>query len=294
MKYRARAPWLLLLTGCAPELDDRASLLSEARLIALIASPAEVRAGESVRLTPIVAGPLRQTPSLSLSFCDRKQPLADPRPLASECLTGTDPQLSAEQNGFQGTIPAGACALFGPDPSNDELRPTDPDATGGYYQPVVVAGLPTPAVASVRIHCPLPDLAPEASRALDEEYELNQNPQLLSLRILGHAESDLTLTAGVPSTLSVTWRSGSLESYPVAPLDGSQLEHRTETLRLSWFSEAGTFASSATGADSENSNASTNSFTAPERGGTVQVWVVAEDSRGGADYVHRRFDIKSR
>ena len=61
-------------------------------------------------------------------------------------------------------VPADACFLFGPEVSSAELRPRDPDVTGGFYQPmrVSVAGAETTAFGLLRIRCNLGSAGAEA------------------------------------------------------------------------------------------------------------------------------------
>jgi hypothetical protein len=255
--------------ACAPDFEDQPYLVDRPRLIAVIAEPAELRPREAVTLTPVVVGPGAQNLEASWRFCTAPPRVADPRPIADSCLSesGTSNQ----------TIPADACARFGPDPADGKQRPTDPDSSGGFYQPVVIDGLGEPAVARVRIHCPLPDVAAELSQQLEQRYVLNHNPELLGL------ESS-ELRAGVVSRLRVNWSATSAETYAFLPIDGSRIETRRESLRVSWFTTLGKLGASTT-------DSSENTLLLPSEASHVALWVVLQDSRGGSDAKHFRLEV---
>jgi hypothetical protein len=72
-----------------------------------------------------------------------------------------------------------ACSFFGPNaPPNG--RPTDPDPTGGYYQPVVAFVDDEPDLGTIRIDCGSGNAEPVEYRA---RYRANENPAIDSLAI---------------------------------------------------------------------------------------------------------------
>src|SRR5262249_50002773 len=97
-------------------------------------------------------------------------------PIAS----GAPPSVSAQ-------TPFEACQRFGPDPPPGMFRARDPDGTGGYYQPLLVAGGPATTVALERILCNLARAPTDVSLAYRRQYQPNQNPAIadLSARIEG-------------------------------------------------------------------------------------------------------------
>jgi hypothetical protein len=285
----------VVLLACAPDFDDRPYLLEHARLVAVIADPPEARPREAVTLTPVVAGPGARNLQPTLRFCVEPTAPADPRPVAESCVAGHGLPLDESGESAVGTIPGDACARFGPDPASGELRPADPDATGGFYQPVVATGLPEPSVTRVRIQCPLPDVSADLARDFAEQYVPNRNPELLTLELLvdGVARPvESSIRAGRPNHLRVTWSGGSVEDYARIAPDGTAIERRTESLRVSWFTTSGLLGSSATGPEAAtNPASSSNTFIPDSRNGQTDLWVVLQDSRGGSAAQHWRLRV---
>ena len=281
----------LVLVGCAPSFDEHPYQIADARLIAVIAEPAEVRPGDTVTLSPVVAG--RGTGELSFRFCTAQLPLTDPRPASERCFDDPGIALTPHGNAARGSVPTDACARFGPDPAGAKLRPSDADATGGFYQPVVVEGLGTVSLALLRIHCPLPDAPADLSNELARRYELNQNPEFGALQqMLSCSPADVALHAGAPNELIINWSEASRESYVWLAPGAGALETRHEQLRVSWFVSNGSLASSATGgSETDRATFSSNTF-APDPGvDSAELWLVLQDSRGGNAAKHWRFSV---
>jgi hypothetical protein len=85
-------------------------------------------------------------------------------------------------------------------------------------------------------------------------------------------------------------------SEPFAYLDpqSHELVDRHEAMRVSWFATAGSFDTDHTGRlESEFSQTSSdNTWTAPEEPGTVFMWVVLRDDRGGVDWQSFRVNVQ--
>jgi hypothetical protein len=64
------------------------------------------------------------------------------------------------------------------------------------------------------------------------------------------------------------------------------VETRHESMRVSWFSTAGRFQDAVTGREEDEFGQTTteNVWTAPEATGTVRVWAVVRDARGGQSF----------
>jgi hypothetical protein len=109
-------------------------------------------------------------------------------------------------------------------------------------------------------------------------YVANHNPQPDLLAVDG-----ATLHAGAPATLTVTWPPDTAESYPVYDVATQTLVPHREALRVSWYATAGTFTDERTGraADDPATDSSTQ-LTAPA--GTVYIWAVLRDDRGGVGW----------
>lgn len=284
----------LSLAGCAPELEDRPYLLGREQLIAAVAEPPEVRPGAEIRVTPIGAPREVRAGAGHYGFCAQAPPPADPRTVAEACFREDGRALSADDDGARGNVPADACARFGPDPVGSGFRPRDADATGGFYQPLVIEGFGPPSVAQVRVLCPLPDVPVDLARAYVETYTPNRNPTGLKLeRETSDGWRPLERVGGGEQVkLRVTWDPAARERYVWVAPDASELEPRVESMSVAWFTTGGTLAEARTGrAEDDPSSDSENGFEAPAEAGTVRIWAVVHDSRGGSAVVSERVQI---
>lgn len=73
------------------------------------------------------------------------------------------------------------------------------------------------------------------------------------------------------------------ESYAWFNPESRTLEVRHESIRISWYASAGRFENAVTGRDESEFTISTafDSWTAPSKAGTVRLWAVIRDDRGG-------------
>lgn len=226
------------IVGCAPDLDGGASVVNRAELIAVSSQPAEAKPGEAVEYRALYVSPAAAADSSGLAwgFCTVQKPLALIGPVAPECLEQDSPDLlpigsGAEVMGSSVEIPKEACSTFGPTPAQPKpgmppSRPTDPDPTGGYYQPVVVR-VPTDAapeyvVGVTRLDCGLSGASQEQSIEYTKRYRRNENP-LLDQLVVRRATSDeesvvfdqpptVVVAPGERVTLSARWASCPLTS----------------------------------------------------------------------------------
>lgn len=76
------------------------------------------------------------------------------------------------------------------------------------------------------------------------------------------------------------------ESYAWFNADTRAVETKHESIRVSWFSTAGRFGDAVTGRDEgEFAQVTTdNTWTAPDTKGTVRIWLVIRDARGGQSF----------
>jgi len=271
----------LCLTACAPTFDDQPYLVDEPRLIDVVVTPPEARPGESVTLTPVVASAQSSAVALSVWLCPEPTAVGDPRPVHESCLPPPSDSIALNVRGTRLQIPRDACARFGPTPVAAETRPADPDATGGYYQPIAIGGLNVVTSARIRIRCPLPNLSTDLARTFEEQYTSNSNPAIGGLTLVraGAEQTDLSLPAQGSVELRLIWDAGSVESYVAPAPDNGSLVWRTESLRVTWFTSRGVLASSATGPDSEPGS-STNTLSADAS--ALDLWAVLQDDRGGS------------
>jgi hypothetical protein len=283
------------VAACTPELDDRPFSIERERLIAVLLEPPELRPGAELRVTPVLAGRQRGSTTPSYHFCAAPPPPADPRSIAEACLTDTRLSLSLEGESARGDVPPEACARFGPDPTGSDFRPRDPDETGGFYQPLVSLGFGEPSVAELRLLCPLPDVPIDLSRAYSERYQPNHNPEGLRLEQAQGEEWHPLSSArgGERLRIRVAWSESARERFVWLSADGAALVDRIEAFRVAWFVTDGNVDQAGTAvSESEPDNQSENTFEAPEQAGTVQLWAVVHDSRGGTAAVSGVLDVE--
>jgi hypothetical protein len=281
----------LLLVNCVPKTGNPAWLVTEERIIGVRADPAEAAPGDLVQYTSLVVSPsgTEETPDLWWSLCNLRKPVAENTPVAQACLTG-DRAQAAQGGSVAIQTPSTACVNFGPlapPSSKGTLRPTDPDATGGYYQPIRLDLGTEQAIVRERLHCDLAGASLLLSQEFRARYTANQNPTLLSLSALvGDTPVSLdAIPADQPIRLLATWSADSAESYPVFFPASQTIVDRREALWVSWFVTAGAVDDSITGRGEDDPEVATeNAWRSPAGAGTVFLWLVLHDSRGGADF----------
>jgi len=269
-----RLALLLLLAGCEDALDQRLALVTEPRVLAVVSDPAEAKPGASVTFSALVAspqGPLAEPPAWAL--CTAPKPPTEDNAVATGCLADQVVELGSGAQTMT-TIPMDACMLFGPDVPPGGFRPRDPDATGGFYQPVrattAEAGV---AFGFTRITCNLAGAPGDVAHDYQTMYVANANPVLHPIALAQAApDTDVMLTA--------SWEAP--ESYLYYDPTSQTLVTRREAMRVSWFATAGTLPVDATavGEDDPATSVSTTWHT-PATPGPVWLWVVLRDSRGG-------------
>jgi hypothetical protein len=231
-----------------------------------------------------------------------------------------------------GALPTNGCRQFGPNPPllNDGGalgRPADPDSTGGYYQPVRVLSDSgdIQAVGQTRLHCDLAGATSDILREYSFRYRNNANPSIDELVAVTDSEQTLTPDGpgvpalGVTAGRTVRFRLGwsrcdenvpcppgstdqcdepdactGAESYVLFELTTRQLVERRESMRVSWFATAGSFANDNTGRAAEEYPlvSTENDWTAPDFAGDVLLWTVLRDSRGGVSWNAYRLTVR--
>jgi hypothetical protein len=215
----------LPLLSCKPNLNETVSLVTEARVLAVQATPAEGAPSDTASFTALIVDPngLVPSPLIAWDFCTDRNPLANLGPINPVCLSPDNPNLVPIGTGPQasGTIPAIACRQFGPEVpqvTGNETpgRPVDPDPTGGYYQPVsLFVPLASGLVGSfygTRISCGLSGGTSDQSNDYLARYHVNVNPAIASLSIAGgtplqtdQGSAPNTIPAGQKLQLEVAW-----------------------------------------------------------------------------------------
>ncbi len=235
-----------LSAGCQPNLGSAPSVIDGPRILAVQANPAEAAPGTMVSYTALTvygnnAGTGEPGPSVMLpidwAFCTKEKPLSDLADISEYCFTYLDDasasfltELTPSPSGGSATgfIPTQACMLFGPalPPAMNGMppgRPTDPDPTGGYYQPVRLilqsSGAPLLVAEESRLlGCGLPGATNVVYTQFQMEYHANTNPALTGIEVV---------SGGVTTPLSPDSDTGTGPGFPVKA--GSKI-----TLRASW------------------------------------------------------------
>jgi hypothetical protein len=306
---------LITAGACEPSLDDRTFLVSSPSVLAVRADPAEVLPGGKVTLTTLYVGPSGAVPGpFDWAFCEDRNPLANLGPVSPTCARrsgagfielGTAPTESS-------SLPADTCRVFGPDvpsaqPNEPPGRPVDPDATGGYYQPVRLAAGEAIAIGLVRVTCDVPGASPDQIADLTAHDHPNANPQVDA--VTSGAGSSLAMdgagTNAVAASQHLDLRASWASCDPLAPsCTGSEgyafldpqthaVVHVREQIRVSWYATGGTFDDDTTGRDATDTTPYTDDgWTAPATAGTVTLWVVIRDDRGGVGWRSLTLNVK--
>lgn len=293
---RAAAAALVLASmHCVPTLSGTDSLVTATRILAVRAEPAEAPPGSKVTFTPLVVGPggTVSAPPVSWDFCTAPKPITEDNVVSNACL-GSD-ALAAAGVGPTTTapLPGKGCSLFGPDTGSTGFRPRDPDATGGFYQPLraTLPGAPD-AFALARIHCDLPNASADAAAAFAKAYEVNQNPHLqpLTATVNGASVALSSVPPRAHVTLRASWPAMSAETFAYFDPNSQTVTSQREAMQVAWYSSNGSFDTESTGrASDDEATTSENGWQAPDAAQTTHVWIVLRDSRGGIDFAS--FDL---
>jgi hypothetical protein len=263
--------------ACAPELGSPEWLVDRPRVLAVQAEPPEVKPGERAVYRVLAAGPQGEldAPALSWSACTAPLPLTESGSVASACFG--DLPVAAQGNGVRIATASDACGRFGPIASPAVQRARQPDATGGYYQPIR-ARLDDALVFTLeRLRCPLAQASLAVAQAFDRSYTPNRNPSVVSFSV------PATIDAGASVELTVS--PDAPETFPVFDVASFALVEQVETFSVSWFATAGTLEQSRTAAGE-------NRWRAPSSPGVVYLWVVLRDSRGGVAWASAQAEVR--
>ncbi len=289
---------VLALSACRPDFGARESRVTSERVLAMKSEPAEARAGDSVTYTLLVARPegTDSAPAAAWSYCTEPVLLTENTSIPASCASG-DARAVIDANGesAHASLPANACSVYGPEvPPGSGLRPHDPDATGGYYQPVRAGLASGAAFGFTRLTCAVTNASADVTAELAKRYVVNSNPRLLPpTGDVNGARVDLAhVPRGARVHLVAGWGEGTegAEAYVVLDVGSQTVVARREAMRVSWFATDGVYDEDRTGRTEDDVAATTdNVWTAPDHAGVVHAWVVLRDSRGGTDFAS--FDL---
>jgi hypothetical protein len=265
--------------GCVEDVGPSPSIVLAPRVLAVISEPPETRTGETTTLSTLVATPEgTATPSsASWGFCTTPKPLTENNSVSSACFADAVAPIAGATAVVVATIPNPSCSLFGPDVPPDGTRPRDPDPTGGYFQPVRVDVAGISAIGEHRIVCNLASAPVNIAREYRERYVPNRNPAHFTVSF-----GDGEVRGSTDVTLTGSWDASDAETYVSFDVASQTLQTRRESMSLSWFTTAGTFADTVTGRGEDDPTlSSSNVWTTPPAGQTAYLWVVLRDGRGG-------------
>jgi hypothetical protein len=269
----AAAALTACLGGCRNFPNPPASSVEGLRVLGIKAEPPEVAPGATSQLSILAVDPGGLPIAVDWSACS-----LPPLPGAAvnpDCF-GADAGAAVQPVGQGSTVtvtmpPATAAALGAP------------DATGGVYQPYLARA----STAS--------DQVPADYRLrLAQGGEVNHNPTIAAIVATDASGATVTLdpaaptpvAAGASLSLSATFAPGSVETY--TSFDGRTVG---EVLTTSWFTTAGMLSVEKTSALQPQTVLRLDQPPAPT-GGTIDLWAVTRDERGGTDYTHRALSIK--
>lgn len=291
---RASSVALLVLVGaaaaCRPDFDERESFVDRTMVLGMKIEPAEARPGEGVTATLLVAspeGPVTAPPA-SFGFCTTPKLLTENGSVSASCQRGVVAPIGDAPGSVATPLPADTCFTFGPEVKAAELRPRDPDATGGFYQPIraqLAGGIVSFGFA--RVKCNLAYAAADAVTAFTAQYKLNTNPSLLPLeaRVNGALTSFDAIPRGAEVVLRASWKPEDAEAYVAFDQASQLVVPRRETMRVSWFTTAGSFTSDRTGrGEAELESFTENVWVAPSEPRRVHLFTVLRDARGGMSF----------
>lgn len=292
MMRRARIGFFAMsLAACRPEIGDPESLITTTRILAVRSDPAETKPGDAASYSALIAspdGPVTE-PALHWAYCKAPKPLTENNAVSTFCLgDAVEPLSAASGPTITTSMPADACSLFGPDTPPGDLRPRDPDVTGGFYQPLRVELGGLIAFGLERVTCNLPNAPIDIAIDLAEHYKSNQNPSLTPLSATSSGGSAVLLDQiprGARVHLEAGWAPDDAEMYPAFDPAAQTIVERREALRVSWFVTGGALDSDVTGRSGDDySITSANDWVAPDAPGEVYLWIVLRDERGGVDF----------
>lgn len=300
MRVRKRASIVMaalaLAASCKPDFGERASLVDRTQVLAVRIEPPEAKPGEAVTTSLLVVspdGPL-DTPPASWAFCATPKLLTENGSVSAACLAGGVVPIADVRGEVTAALPLSGCSDFGPETQSAEVRPRDPDVTGGFFLPIRVrlagdGGEPLTAFGFARLVCNLANAPAEAAAAFRAQYKRNLNPTLLPIEAhlegaSGPAPLD-ALSPGARVVLRASWRPDDAETYALFDVQNQVIAMRRESMRVSWYATAGSYAQDRTGrTEDEPETFTENTWTAPDDARISHLSFVLRDARGGMTF----------
>ncbi|MBX3226752.1 MAG: hypothetical protein KIT84_38965 [Labilithrix sp.] len=263
-----------------PDLGERDSLVTTTSILAVRVEPPEATPGAPVRYDVLAAtpeGPIA-APLARWAHCASPKLLVENGAVSAACLRDEGARPIGDGPAIETTLPTDACNVFGPNVTRQDLRPRDPDVTGGYFQPVRVIVGDHVGFGMTRVSCGLASAPADIAAEHQARYTANRNPVLDPI-------AQGPVTRGARVTLRASWPAEAAEPYVVYDLAARALVPHRESMRVSWFATAGTFDADRSGrAEEEPELFTENGWTAPNVPGTAHLFVVLRDARGGTTF----------
>jgi hypothetical protein len=283
----------LCAPSCKPDFGERESLVDRVEVLAVRVDPPEAKPGEAVTTTLLVASPDGPIDAAaSWAFCATPKLLTENGSVSKACLGDGVVPIGDARGGVTAALPATACFDFGPETQSAEQRPRDADVTGGYYLPVrarLTEASSLTAFGFARVTCNLANAPGDVAASFRDAYRGNLNPALLPVdaRIEGttDAASLDRIPRGARVVLRASWGAEDAERYALFDVSTQAVTTRRESLRVSWFTTAGSFDRDRSGRTEDEAETFTeNTWTAPEEARTAHLFVVLRDARGGVAF----------
>ncbi|AKV01576.1 hypothetical protein AKJ09_08239 [Labilithrix luteola] len=291
-----------VLVACIPELGPRESFVGRTMVLAVRAEPPESKPGEPVTYEALVASPEGTivAPRTQWAFCATPKLLTENGAVSPSCLADGVVALGDASANVQAVTPSDACLLFGPETRSADLRPRDPDTTGGFYLPIRVTlaaedGEARVAFGFERLSCNLANAPADVVREFAARYVANGNPSIASLaaEVGGSPVALDAIPSGASVTLRLSWQPEDAESYVLFDPANQSVVSGRESLRASWFTSAGSFDDDRTGRRrDEPETFTTNTWHAPGNATVTHLWVILRDERGGTSFAS--YDLVTR
>lgn len=281
--------------SCKPDFGERESLVDRTQVLAVRIEPPEAKPGEPVTTTLLVVSPdgTLDAPAATWAFCATPKLLTENGSVSAACLGGGVAPIGDARGGITAPLPMSGCFDFGPETQSAEVRPRDPDVTGGYYLPIRahVANAdaePLTAFGFARLVCNLANAPADAAARFRKEYVRNANPTLAPIEARLESGGAIALgevPRGARVVLRAAWRPEDAETYALFDVRSQLVVTRRESLRVSWFTTAGSYDRDRSGrTDAEPESFTENTWTAPSEARTSHLSFVLRDSRGGVAF----------
>ena len=285
--------------ACGPDFDRSIGLVSSPTILAVRAEPPESQPGATViyaALAATVTG-ADANADIAWSFCSAPPATTEDSPASASCVAG-ETDATATGTVVSLSTPADACRRFGPlgmptlagaPPS----RPAPPDASGGFHQPIRLGWHTTVSVVLERLTCDPTGVSLDLSQAYRAARAPNQNPRLLPLAaaIAGQPADLNALPPASVVDLVASWPPESVECYVTVDAERATLVWRDENVWVAWFVTGGSLDHDVSQAVVRETMAG-NRFHAPASPGTLYLWTVLHDDRGGTDYAETTITVR--